>query len=76
MNAFYFYINPKGAVFSKEGNRMPGEMITEGYSFTAHGRYPTNTLGWWGGAHPFTLLDWSYELYRFLWTAYYDRRNL
>jgi glutamate synthase domain-containing protein 1 len=31
----------------------------EGYSWTAHGRYPTNTPGWWGGAHPFALLDWS-----------------
>ncbi len=29
------------------------------YSWTAHGRYPTNTPGWWGGAHPFALLDWS-----------------
>ncbi|MFW5780042.1 MAG: class II glutamine amidotransferase [Bacillota bacterium] len=31
----------------------------EGYSWTAHGRYPTNTPGWWGGAHPFNLLDYS-----------------
>jgi glutamate synthase domain-containing protein 1 len=31
----------------------------EGYCFTAHGRYPTNTPGWWGGAHPFALLDFS-----------------
>lgn len=31
----------------------------EGYSWTAHGRYPTNTPGWWGGAHPFSLLDFS-----------------
>lgn len=31
----------------------------EGYSRTAHGCYPTNTPGWWGGAHPFTLLDKS-----------------
>ena len=31
----------------------------EGYCWTAHGRYPTNTPGWWGGAHPFSLLDWS-----------------
>lgn len=31
----------------------------EGYSFTCHGRYPTNTPGWWGGAHPFALLDYS-----------------
>ena len=27
--------------------------------WTAHGRYPTNTPGWWGGAHPFALLDLS-----------------
>lgn len=31
----------------------------EAYSWTAHGRYPTNTPGWWGGAHPFALLDFS-----------------
>ncbi len=31
----------------------------EGYCFTAHGRYPTNTPGWWGGAHPFSLLDYT-----------------
>ena len=31
----------------------------KGYSWTSHGRYPTNTPGWWGGAHPFTLLDYS-----------------
>ena len=31
----------------------------EGYSWTGHGRYPTNTPGWWGGAHPFALLDYS-----------------
>ena len=29
----------------------------EAYSWTCHGRYPTNTPGWWGGAHPFSLLD-------------------
>jgi len=29
------------------------------YTWTAHGRFPTNTPGWWGGAHPFCLLDWS-----------------
>ncbi|MEE9583380.1 MAG: hypothetical protein V3W01_01795, partial [Dehalococcoidales bacterium] len=30
-----------------------------GYLWTAHGRFPTNTPGWWGGAHPFSLLDWT-----------------
>jgi glutamate synthase domain-containing protein 1 len=29
------------------------------YLWTAHNRFPTNTPGWWGGAHPFGLLDWS-----------------
>jgi len=31
----------------------------KGYIWLAHNRYPTNTRGWWGGAHPFNLLDWS-----------------
>jgi glutamate synthase domain-containing protein 1 len=30
-----------------------------GYMWTAHGRFPTNTPGWWGGAHPFNLLNIS-----------------
>jgi len=31
----------------------------DGYLWTSHTRFPTNTPGWWGGAHPFGLLDWS-----------------
>jgi len=31
----------------------------QGYIWVAHGRFPTNTPGWWGGAHPFNLLDWT-----------------
>jgi glutamate synthase domain-containing protein 1 len=30
-----------------------------GYLWTCHGRFPTNTQGWWGGAHPFNILDWT-----------------
>lgn len=30
-----------------------------GYILIGHTRFPTNTPGWWGGAHPFTILDWS-----------------
>jgi glutamate synthase domain-containing protein 1 len=30
-----------------------------GYIWTAHNRFPTNSPGWWGGAHPFGILDWS-----------------
>jgi glutamate synthase domain-containing protein 1 len=29
----------------------------EAYTWTAHGRFPTNSQAWWGGAHPFSLLD-------------------
>ncbi|ENN95698.1 glutamine amidotransferase class-II [Methanocaldococcus villosus KIN24-T80] len=31
----------------------------DGYLWLAHARYPTNTKAWWGGAHPFNLLNWS-----------------
>jgi glutamate synthase domain-containing protein 1 len=31
----------------------------EGYMWLAHSRFPTNTPGWWGGAHPFNLLNCS-----------------
>ena len=31
----------------------------KGYTWLSHGRFPTNTQGWWGGCHPFGLLDWA-----------------
>ncbi len=31
----------------------------KGYMWICHSRFPTNTPGWWGGAHPFNILDWS-----------------
>jgi len=31
----------------------------QGYTWIGHGRFPTNTPGWWGGAHPFNILDWA-----------------
>lgn len=31
----------------------------EGYMWICHGRFPTNTPGWWGGAHPFNIVDWT-----------------
>lgn len=30
-----------------------------GYMWLAHSRFPTNSPGWWGGAHPFGILDWA-----------------
>jgi len=35
---------------------MLGELY-KAYTWTVHGRFPTNTQAWWGGAHPFSLLD-------------------
>ncbi|MCE5198031.1 MAG: glutamine amidotransferase family protein [Armatimonadota bacterium] len=31
----------------------------QGHIWTAHGRFPTNSQAWWGGAHPFCMLDWT-----------------
>jgi len=31
----------------------------QAYCWIGHSRFPTNTPGWWGGAHPFTMLDTS-----------------
>jgi glutamate synthase domain-containing protein 1 len=31
----------------------------DAYTWIGHGRFPTNTPGWWGGAHPFNILDWA-----------------
>jgi glutamate synthase domain-containing protein 1 len=31
----------------------------KGYLWISHGRFPTNSVVWWGGSHPFGLLNWS-----------------
>lgn len=31
----------------------------DAYLWTGHSRFPTNTQAWWGGAHPFSILDWT-----------------
>lgn len=49
----------KGVGFPKDIGRFYCLDRYEGYTWIAHGRFPTNTSGWWGGAHPFGLLDWS-----------------
>ena len=33
------------------------DKLYSAYTWTVHGRFPTNTQAWWGGAHPFSLLD-------------------
>ncbi|MCL0091415.1 glutamine amidotransferase family protein [Dehalococcoidales bacterium] len=63
-DAFIFSSGKDMAVFKGVG--YPEEIAAyfcleqyEGYLWTAHGRFPTNTPGWWGGAHPFNILDWT-----------------
>ena len=53
------YVFSKAVGYPEDVGRFYRLEEYEGYSWTAHGRYPTNTPGWWGGAHPFSLLDWS-----------------
>lgn len=63
-DAFVFSSGKNMAVFKGVG--YPEEIASyfcleqyEGYLWTAHGRFPTNSRGWWGGAHPFNILDWT-----------------
>lgn len=49
----------KGVGYPEEIGRFYRLEEYEGYLWLAHGRFPTNTPGWWGGAHPFGLLDWA-----------------
>lgn len=49
----------KGVGFPEDVGRFYRLDEYEGYLWLAHGRFPTNTRGWWGGAHPFNILNWS-----------------
>jgi glutamate synthase domain-containing protein 1 len=49
----------KGVGFPEDIGRFYMLEDYKAHFWTAHGRFPTNTPGWWGGAHPFTLLNWS-----------------
>ncbi|MFC1998911.1 glutamine amidotransferase family protein [Chloroflexota bacterium] len=63
-DAFVFSSGKNMAVFKGMGypEEIAGYFMLdqyEGYLWTAHGRFPTNSRGWWGGAHPFSTLDWT-----------------
>ncbi len=49
----------KGVGYPEEIGEFYRIQDYKAWLWTAHGRFPTNTPGWWGGAHPFTLLNWS-----------------
>jgi glutamate synthase domain-containing protein 1 len=63
-NAFVFSSGKNMGVFKGVG--FPEDIAAffcieeyEAYIWTCHGRFPTNSQGWWGGAHPFNILDWT-----------------
>jgi glutamate synthase domain-containing protein 1 len=48
----------KGVGYPEEiGEYFMLDKLYSAYTWTAHGRFPTNTQAWWGGAHPFSILD-------------------
>ena len=47
----------KGVGYPEDIADYFGTQDYSGYMWVAHNRFPTNTPGWWGGAHPFTILD-------------------
>ncbi len=49
----------KGVGFPEDVARYFRLSEYEGYLWVCHSRFPTNTPGWWGGAHPFSILDWT-----------------
>ncbi len=49
----------KGVGYPEDIGRFYGLDDYEGYLWVGHSRFPTNTPGWWGGAHPFSILDWT-----------------
>ena len=63
-NSFVFSSGKNVGIFKGVGE--PDEIAEfyriydyKGYIWVSHNRFPTNTVGWWGGAHPFGILDWS-----------------
>lgn len=62
--AYVFSSGRNMAAFKAKGfPREVGEFYRldeyEASCWIGHGRFPTNTPGWWGGAHPFCILDFS-----------------
>ncbi len=49
----------KGVGYPEDIGRFYRLEEYQAWMWTAHARFPTNTTGWWGGAHPFGILDWA-----------------
>lgn len=49
----------KGCGYSHEIAEFFDISRYEGAMWLSHSRFPTNSPGWWAGAHPISILDWS-----------------
>jgi glutamate synthase domain-containing protein 1 len=49
----------KGVGFPEEIGHFYRVDEYEAHTWIAHNRFPTNSQAWWGGAHPFSILDFS-----------------
>jgi len=49
----------KGVGYPEDISRFFRLEEYDAHIWIAHGRFPTNTTGWWGGAHPFGILNWA-----------------
>ena len=49
----------KGNGWSRDVAQFYGIDEMSSFFFMAHSRFPTNTPGWWGGAHPFNIFGTS-----------------
>ncbi len=49
----------KGVGYAEDIGRFYRLEEYRAHTWIAHGRFPTNSSGWWGGAHPFGLLEWA-----------------
>lgn len=49
----------KGNGYSYEISEFYDIQRYSGQMWISHSRFPTNSPGWWGGAHPIGILDWA-----------------
>jgi len=49
----------KGCGYSNEIAEFYDISRYEGTMWLSHSRFPTNSPGWWAGAHPISILDWA-----------------
>lgn len=49
----------KGNGYSYEISEFYDIRRYSGQLWISHSRFPTNSPGWWGGAHPIGILDWA-----------------